>query len=309
VLSQASLEQKLKIRQLTMFNAVCEQGSILKAAQKLEISQPTVSKTIREMERVLGSTLFQRTNRGVELTVFGTQVRTHTRRMLSHLRFMSDDLNALQDASRGQVAIGTLISASAKLLPRSITRLKRDFPGIVVTIREGSNELLMPALANGELDIVVGRIPDGAGYPGVTHTALYEESICAVVGTHHRLADATSVSLSEVQESPWILPLSESPVRRAVEAIFANSDLEIPSNVVESFSILNNIAMLIESDTIAVMPNAAADYYVAAGLLCILPLEGTGRFGSVGVTTSGSYELTPAAQRMQQCLIDVAAEL
>ncbi|MFV1989476.1 MAG: LysR substrate-binding domain-containing protein [Acidimicrobiales bacterium] len=309
MLSQSELQDKLKIRHLTLFEAVCEQGSILKASRSVGLSQPTVSKTIREMEGVLGSALFRRTNRGVELTVFGTHVSVHTKRLLSHLRFMSDDLNTLQDASRGHVTVGTLISASAKLLPRSIIRLKQQSPNVIVTIREGSNEILMPALANGELDIVVGRIPDGPSYPGVIHQPLYTESICAVVGTHHALATAAEVRLGDVQASPWILPLADSQVRGAVEEIFAASQVDLPTDVVESFSILNNIAMLIESETIAVMPRAAADYYVAAGLLCILPLEGTGRFGQVGLTTSESYELSPAAQRMEQCLIEVAAQL
>ncbi len=303
------LQRRLKIRQLVFFEAVCDAGSMLKAAEMLNITQPTLSKTIQELELLFGATLFERTNRGIQLTIYGVYLRGHTKRLLSHLRLMSDDLNALKLADTGHVVIGTLISASAKLLPKAVALLKQNAPGILITIKEGTNDVLMPALANGELDIVLGRIPTPQNYPGVNHTVLYNESICAVVGVNHPLVSAESLRLKDLISFPWILPVLQSPVRASVEQLFRSQGLTTPSNIVESLSILSNISMLMETQMIAMMPKAAAEHYERAGLLKVLPLSNSGEFGQVGYSLSDSFELTPAAIKFKGCLKQVVEEL
>ncbi len=303
------LQRRLKIRQLVFFEAVCDAGSMLKAGEFLNITQPTLSKTIKELEAMFGTTLFERTNRGIELTIYGSCLRKHSKRLLSHLRFMSDDLNALKQADSGHVVIGTLISASAKLLPKAVALLKQESPGILITIKEGTNEVLMPALANGELDIVLGRIPSPQNYQGINHVVLYNESISAVVGIQHPLAEASQLQLKDLIDYPWILPVLESPVRSTVEQLFRTSGLATPDNIVESLSILSNISMLMGTQMIAMMPKAAASHYEQAGLLKTLSLNEVIEFGDVGYSLSEAFELTPAAIKFKNCLSRIAGKL
>ena len=303
------LESRLKIRQLVVFNAVLEKNSILKAAEKLNVTQPAVTRTIREIEEIFGTTLFERNNRGVMPTLFGTTLGNRVKQILAELRYAVDELNSIKNADEGHVIAGTLISASAELLPNAVAALKRDYPRVVVTVKEGTNDLLLPALANGEIDIVLGRIPDSSSYFDVEHYPLYSEPLRILVSSAHPLASERGINLEDLHDLQWIVPVSESPVSQRVKDLFENAGLKLPVRIVESLSLGTNLGLLRTLDAIAFLPSSVAQYYAAMGDFKILPVQDLGHFGEVGYTVSSTRKLNPSAERLVGYIRKVANEI
>jgi len=299
-----------------IFERVVEAGSILAASRDLVMTQPAVSKSIHELEDQLGGALFVRGKRGVVLTEFGRMFERHAKTMLGELRYLAENLNASQSGAAGHVIIGTLITASATLLPEAIKRLRKAAPDVVVTVRVGLNSMLFPALARGELDVVVGVLPDrfGAGLRDaepsrLAHVPLYEESLRVVVGSEHPFARRRKVTLAELHDFDWIVPTPDSVAYQSVRTFFDSVGLTLPKRVVESVSILTNLDLLASSPMVALMAHSAAERFARTGLLAILPLEGLGSFGAVGFTVRADREPTAVTERFLEALRDAGRKL
>ncbi len=309
-LSLIALSRNLKLGQLLIFDRVMETGSILRAASDMRLSQPAVTKVIQELEQSFQGTLFARSNRGVIPTELGRVVSRRVKSLLAEFRHMAEELDQFRFGAAGHVVVGTLISASADLLPMAITQLKAQFPKVLVTVREGPTAQLFPSLATGELDVVVGRLPEvelplSDAFP-LTHHALFEDSLAVVVGAGHDLARAPIKSLNDLVRAPWIFPTQESPLRLAIERMFRGAGLELPTDLVESMSVLTNLGLLLDAPRVAVMPQVAATQFVRSGLLRILNIRESGSFGTVGFSVRSSKVLSPACEVFIECLRDVA---
>lgn len=306
--SKLSLARRLKLQQLAIFEKVVEAGSILAASRELHMTQPAVSKSVHELESQFGHALFTRSKRGVKLTDFGLLLQRHAQSLLGDLRFLADDVNAWSNGVSGQVVVGTLISASARLLPRAVVRLHETAPNVIVTVRVGSNDVLFPELARGVVDVVVGLLPTQNGgqlSAGLVHVPLYDETLCAVVARHHPLASHSTIDIQQLEDMAWIVPTPESAAWRSAQSFFESTGLTVPKRLVESVSILTNLGLLLESSMVALMPHAAAEPFVRSGLLSILPLGVVGSFGRVGYTLCTDRVPTAATQRLLQKLQEV----
>ncbi|MDE1180069.1 LysR substrate-binding domain-containing protein [Paraburkholderia sp.] len=310
-ISHVSLSRKLKLQQLILIAKVIDSGSLLRAAKELGMTQPAISKAVQELEAFFSAPLFERTNRGVVPTELGRLLGRRAKSMSTELRYLTDEINALQGGTAGHLIVGTLIVASARLLPVAIRLLKDQAPGMLVTVREGSTTQLFPALSTGDLDIVVGRLPErelplANAFP-LHHEVLFQESICLVVGARHALALPRRPRLADLVDLPWILPLADSPTRLRAERLFEDAGLSLPVDRVESLSMLTNIGLLLERACVALMPRVAAQQFVDAGLLAIVPVSEAADFGAVGFSVRADKKASPACARFIACLRESAA--
>ncbi|CAB3832446.1 LysR substrate-binding domain-containing protein [Achromobacter insuavis] len=307
-----ALSHKLKLHQLQIFERVLARRSLSRAASEMHLTQPTVTKAIHDLEAFFGATLFERSNRGVTPTELALVLGRRVHAMMAEIRYMADDIDAVLGGASGHVVVGTLIAASAKLLPEAIARLMTEHPGIQVTVREGPSAQLLPALATGDVDIVVGRLPgaDMASISGVAvdHHKLYREDLCLVAGARHPLAGAARVTLAELADHIWILPAPTSPLRASIERSFFDAGVRLPTRHVESLSLLTNIGILMHSDALALMPYDAAAQFLAMGVLTRLPTDAFGAFGDVGYSIRADRPLTPACLRLVDYLKQIAAQ-
>jgi DNA-binding transcriptional LysR family regulator len=311
-LSEISLIRRLKLNQLMIFERVLETRSVVRAANEMRLTQPAVTKVIHELESCFDGALFSRSNRGVVPTELGLLLGRRVKSLMAELRYMTDELNDFRLGTSGHVIVGTLISASARLLPRAIAMLKARTPHVLVTVREGTTAHLFPALATGDLDIVVGRLPErelpiASAFP-LTHEALFDESMCAVVGNGYGPVPDPAPSLRELVDAPWILPTPDSPSRLAAEHLFRAAGLPLPTDIVESLSLLTNIGLLLDTPRIALMPRVAARQFAKAGLLRMLDLPETGAFGTVGFSVRSNKEQSAACRAFIECLKEAVQE-
>lgn len=303
------LVSRLKLKHLTLLVTVGEQANIFKAAQLLNIAQPAATKTIRDLESALDLPLFDRSSRGVTPTPYGEALIRHAKLILAQVKHAAEELASVKEGISGQVTVGTLLAASPTLLPRSLARLKQARPNISVRVIEGTNAMLLPGLLVGELDLVVGRLPEIQDEEGVRAEVLYYEPVAVVARTGHPLAQRGDLALEDLVNEQWILPSPGTTLRREIDNAFHKSGLPVPSNVIESVSILTNRTLLMETDMIAAMPYQVIRTYEEIGLLCQLPVQLKADVGPVGVTTRANTQLTPAANFLLDLLREVGGEM
>lgn len=300
------LVSRLKIKHLKLLATVGEQNNIFKASQLLNMAQPAVTKTIRDMENALDLTLFTRSSRGVTPTPYGEVLIKHAKLILAQVRHVSEELVSLHEGVSGHINVGTLLAASPALLPKSVARLKAERSNISVTVTEGTNDMLIPKLLIGEIDVVVGRLPEVQDEEGVDSVALYYEPVSLVVRKGHPLLEKKKLTLKHLVGQSWILPSEGTVLRREIDNAFHAANLSVPSNNVESVSMLTNRTLLMETDMIAVMPDQVLKVYEEVGLLQRLPIAIKTDLGPVGYSVRVGHEYTPAVQFFLQTLREAA---
>ncbi|MER5738181.1 MULTISPECIES: LysR substrate-binding domain-containing protein [unclassified Streptomyces] len=301
------LDGRLKFRHLTLLLAVFEHGSVVRAAETLHLTQPAATRTLRELEAIAELPLFTRVPRGMRPTVYGEALVAHARAVVAEVRRAEEHLTGLRQGQDGTVTVGTLLAGANVLLPRAVARLKRERPRLTVVVREGTSDVLHPALLGGELDLIVGRL-GGAPAEGekVRQRMLYREPIRLAVRSGHPLLAERAVTLTDALGFPWILPVEQTALRHEVGALLVDRGLAPPADRVECTSILTMRALLLQTDMVALLPELVLrdDEHLAA-----LPVELPSVGRTVGVTEAAHRTRTPALAALLRHLDEEAAVL
>ena len=257
----------------------------------------------------LGLKLFERSNRGIEPTEYGEIFARHAKVLLAQLRHAAEELENLRVGYSGKVTVGTLLAASASVLPDAIVLLKKERPGVASSVIVGTYDILMPALLAGDLDMVLGRLPTEGHSRALVYEEFYAEPICVVVRRGHPLTRKRRLALRDLANEPWLLPLPETALHRQIERAFIDAGTTLPKNVIESMSILTNRVLLRKSDCVGVMPYHVALDDVEHGLLAILPVKLKSLESPVGVIVRAPGDLPPAASALRECLRTAAKDV
>jgi DNA-binding transcriptional LysR family regulator len=296
------ITRKFRLRHVELIAELNDCRSILKAAKRLSLTQPTVTKALQDVESTLGVKLFERSNRGLEPTAYGEIFARHAKIVLAQLRHAAEELESLRAGYSGKVTVGTLLAASASILPDAIALLKKQRPGVAISVVVGTYDILMPSLLVGDLDMVLGRLPEEGRSRALVYEEFYAEPICVVTRRGHPLSRKRRLSLRDLANEAWLLPLPETALRRQVERAFVDAGAPLPRNLIESVSILTNRALLRKSDCIGVMPYHVALDDVEQGLLSILPVKLKAIETPVGAILRAPGTLPPAASALLECL-------
>src|SRR5256885_1041899 len=174
------IARKFRLRHVELIAALYECRSILKASRRLSLTQPTLSRALQDVEATLGLSLFERTNRGLEPTPYGEIFARHAKIVLAQLRHAAEELESLRAGYSGKATVGTLLAASASILPDAIARLKSERPGVTISVVVGTYDILVPSLLVGDLDMVLGRLPEEGRSSALLYEEFYAEPICLV---------------------------------------------------------------------------------------------------------------------------------
>jgi DNA-binding transcriptional LysR family regulator len=296
------IARKFRLRHIELIAELYDSRSILKASRRLNLTQPTVTKALQDAEATLAVPLFERSNRGLEPTAYGEIFARHAKIVLAQLRHAAEELESLRAGYSGKVTVGTLLAASASILPDAIALLKKDRPGVAISIVVGTYDVLLPSLLVGDLDMVLGRMPEQGRSRALVYEDFYAEPICLVVRRGHPLTRKRRLGLRELVNEAWLLPLPETTLRRQIERAFLDAGAPLPRNVIESVSILTNRVLLRKSDCIGVMPYHVALDDVEHQLLAILPVKLKSIESPVGAILRAPGSLAPAASALLECL-------
>ncbi len=180
------IDARIRFRHLRCFLETARLGSLSAAADALNVSQPAVSKTIRELEEVLGKALFDRTRRRLSLTTVGRVFQQHAGAAMAELsRAQSLVMDTPSQITR--LSVGVLPTAATSLMPRAALAFRDAFPNCLLRVSTGPNWLLMSQLRESSLDLVVGRMGTAEVMQHLSFHHLYSEDIVAVVRPDHPL--------------------------------------------------------------------------------------------------------------------------
>lgn len=264
------LDQRLRLPLLRLVDAVAAHGSLLKAAAALGLSQPALSKGLHELEELLQVRLFERHARGMRPTPAGIVLVRSARRVLAELRRLDEELDELVGAG-GTVALGALPVTAVGVLPGALVRLKASHPELKVRLRQGRTEELLPLLAAGELDVIVGRLYEPATPDGFAREPLWSEPISMLVRSGHPILAQAPVTAAELRRYDLVLPTVTQRVGQEIEHLLSLLDLT-PAASLRSSSYGFIREMLLGTDLIAVMPRLMMAGDLLRGALRVVPL-------------------------------------
>lgn len=294
--------KRLKSRQMLLLLALHELRSLRKAAAMLNMTQPTATKLLQDLEHNIGLPLFDRGRRGMQPTSYGEVMIRHARLVLADLDRTRMEMQALASGATGQIRIGAVISAIPFLLAKAVANLKRQHPGLFVSIDVGTSDALVPALAKGELDVLLARPLVLADRPEFNYEELIDEPLHIVARVGHPLATRSSPTLQDLATWPWTLLPAGTPMRKVLQPVFAEMGPGQPRDIVETSSMMTMIALLQESDMLAVMPADVTDFNVKHGLLRRIPISLPPIMGAYGIVTRRDRPLAPAMSAFLQHL-------
>ncbi|MDX7986889.1 LysR family transcriptional regulator [Xenorhabdus sp. 12] len=194
----------IKLNQLRTFVAINRYGSIRAASRSLSLSQPALTKSMRELEDSLGATLFIRSNQGIYLTECGTSFLQRANLILEELRRAKEDIQQRVGLLDGVVNVGIAGSITRTIMPKVITQFHRDYPKVKLRIVEGQLLTMLPLLRQGELNFTVNTYYPGSLDAELNFEKLMEKEYKVIVRKGHPKANATS--LEELVGCNWTMP-------------------------------------------------------------------------------------------------------
>lgn len=267
------IRANLKLRHLQLLVALDDLRSVGRVATHMHVTQPAVSKMLTTVETGLEMRLFERHAHGLEPTEQGACLVRHARTILDTLGSARAELQDIGSGKLTRVSLGVLPSTAIALVPRLVAMLEHEAQSrrIVISVREGTMETLLPALRAGDVDLVVGLLPAkplGADY---ATEQLYEDPTVTVVRVGHPLASREQLAWKDLLRFPMILPPSGTLLRSAIDLFMAEQRLDIPRQHLDSVSTHTNLGVLELTDSVGFLPSSLAAHFESQRRLCILP--------------------------------------
>jgi len=292
------LDGRIKLRHLQCFLAVAEQHSIQRAAERLAITQPAVSKTLRELEEILGVPLFRRGRKGAVPTAAAEVFLRHARASVSALQQGVDSL--AQARRRGGVVLrlGVLPSVAPCFAPPAVMRFRSEMPGVLLRVASGPNGQLLAQLQHRELDVALVRLSDPQHMTGLTFEHLYADALALVVHPDHPLLVERDAGLERVLRYPAIVATPGTTIRQSAESLLAAHGFAVPEDRVETLSVSFARALARASDMVWFAPIGAVEIDLAAGLLARVPVPTAGTEEPIGLALPADAAPGPALQTL-----------
>ncbi len=304
--SEGFLQSRLKLNQLSFLVTLADEKTVSRAAERTNMSQPAATRLLKDIELSLGVVLFERSHHGVKPTVYGELLLPAVRRILGEVRHLTEGLNALRAGTSGRVVIGTLISAATSLLPTAIASLNALWPRITAKIVEGTEDVLIPMLRVGDIDMIVGRLPETGEMHDLTISELYTEDFVIIARAGHQLVRGGRTAITQLGGAGWVLPPVQTTTRRAITRALVSNGLPPPHVVVESTSILINLRLVETTDLISIIPRNLAAIFCAERRIDIVPDHLGMSASCVGITTLRNRTPTPAVREMMVAIHQAA---
>lgn len=282
------------MRHLEFLDILGRDPNLGRAAKQMNMSQPTASKLLKEVEDIFNVTLFTRNRRGMVPTDTGNAITRHALVMLEELRATQEEMASIALGATGRLRLGVFPVVVPEFLPMVRTQLDKTMPGMAYSLVEGAEYTLFAALSAGQLDCILGRVVAERLTPDLRHEVLYREPTVIVCGAGHAIVKAKKSALvSHLQQSDWLLPSPGGASFNLVASRLALEGLPAPRVQVESSSVLITIELLNKSPLLSVLSEKVARSYAAAGKLAIVPIELLASNYPVGVIYRRESTRTP----------------
>jgi DNA-binding transcriptional LysR family regulator len=295
---------RLKLQHLKIVMAVAEWGSMQKAAKRLAISQPVVSKMIADLEDILGVRLFDRSPQGVELTTYGRTLLKRTIAVFDDLRTSVDEIKFLADPTSGELRIGSTEPLLAGLGVAVMERLWEMHPRIDFRVVEAdSATLLTRELPERRIELALVPLVGTTVSEELEATILFQDRLRVVVGVKSRWANRRKITLAELVNEPWCV--APSSVGYLVTDAFRSSGLQMPRIAVTTTTAHLLFQLLESGRFVGHFGHRLLQFYTNRFALKRLPIELPTEPFSVALVALKNRTISPVAQLFVDCAREV----
>lgn len=260
-----------QVWRLKHFLAAAELGSLQAAARHLNISQPALSKSLKELETHLNSALFERSSRGVVLTAAGRALRARACDIQAAWDSALIELTATRDGARGELRIGVGPTYEAAFMGKVLARLGRDFPNLRLSVRTGVGAILLPALNAGEIGLYIGGLRSGPETlaPGINEIHLYDQTNRIVAAAGDPLARATPPGPEALAARAWVRLSYDTAAAERTQALFRKAGVAAPRSTVQTDSLALALDLVRDHGFLTSLPEPLLHPALGGGLVAL----------------------------------------
>jgi len=301
------MQARIRYRHLTTILEVARQKSVSQAAEVLHVSQPAVTKTIRELESILETKLVEKEGRGIRMTRQGEVFLRHAGASVAAIRQGIDSVRRESGGRGPTVRVGALPTVAASMMPLAVRRYLDASPDAGIRIVTGQNTVLLNQLRVGDLDLVVGRLAAPDQMTALAFEHLYSERIGFIVRPGHPLLNSRRVEFERIVDFPVLMPPHGSIIRPFVDRLLLMHGIgDIPRQV-ETVSDSFGRAFVRQTDAVWIISRGVVGDELADNTLAMLPIDTTETQGSVGLTTRADAPASTQLQLIMQTAREAAA--
>lgn len=300
-------ETVMQLRHLQYFLAVGEALSFTKAAAKLRVAQPSLSRQVQDLEDEIGVDLLKRSRRGVTLTAEGKLFLAEARDLLKRVEESVEKVRALARGQQGELHIGYAAAPTVELLPPALAAFQKAFPHVNVVLHDLSRNQVIEGLHNGTLELAVAPRAAELLIEGTEFEPLLTYPLCVALPHSHPLARLKKIPLEKVAAEPLVgLRQKDNPgYSHLLERMFSPLGLK-PRVAVECDTFSSLIAAIESGRGIALA--IPAFKHVSGKRLLYRPLAGTTEVFSVGIARAKNGDVTPAGEKFCELLRNAAKD-
>lgn len=239
----------MEVRDLEYFLTVASVGHMGRAAERLGLTQPAVTKSIARLERHLNARVLERTAKGVRVTAFGDHVLRQATRLRAAMEDARREFADLATGKAGHLRIGTGLAIAQHLLPAACSRLLVEAPGITLDITAGTGKSLVPFLRDGDLDLVLSGIAPG-NESGLRQETIMQDRVVVIARRSHVLHRRRKITLEHLAQQRWILSKSRSLLADWLEQRWREAGFQAPAPSVQVDSMATLLSIVAATDLV-----------------------------------------------------------
>lgn len=295
-MEKTPLVDRLRLRHLQTFLTVCEEGHVGRSAARLGLTQPAVSKTLAELDDIVGTRLIDRGRRGARPTRRGEEFLPAAMAARDAFQRAVTAAGRLPAMSAEAVQIGALPTVAPDLFPEALLRFRLTRPDSRVRLLTAPNSTLLQWLTSGVVDVVLGRMSDPSSMAGLTFEWLYVEPLALVVRPEHPLAGIVEPSIDRILACPLVVATPNTVPRHNVESFLKSKGAMLPDHIFETISVSVARLVVLGSDAIWFAPAGAVRDDLHRGVLQCLPLSMAGTEEPVGILRRRDGDVSSATK-------------
>jgi LysR family transcriptional regulator, regulator for genes of the gallate degradation pathway len=283
----------------------CENYTL--AARQLQIAQPTVHRTITQLEEVAGQKLFQRTAHGMIATKLAQAMAQAARLAFAELDQAEADLHEFTGKEVGKIIIGAMPLSGSKILPLAIVAFQKLRPKLPLKILDGPYADLLAGLRQGDIDFLLGALRSPLPIGDIEQKPLFSDSLAILARKNHPIFKSPKPSLAQLANYPWITAPEGTPTRQHFERVFAPLGSSFDPNIIESGSLILSRELLLISDHLGCISRQQAEIETRNQDLALVNFEMEQTERPIGITTRKGWLPTKAQAEFLEALRLAAA--
>jgi LysR family transcriptional regulator, regulator for genes of the gallate degradation pathway len=302
----ANLDKLVTGVQLRAAAALSEAENFSLAARNTGITQPSLHRAARDLERLSGMILFSASNQGIELSPAARIIARNAKLAFTELDQGRAEVEEWKGSGASHINIGTMPLARTLILPTAILATLKSIPDIRFSVIDGPYEDLLHGLRQGSIDILIGALRETLPVADVVQKPLFDDLLIVAARSAHPLAGKSGIKPGDLADFPWVVPRKGAPTRNHFEAMFEGQDL--PTNLIEASSLVLIRGLILGSDALTMISAHQIREEQRTGLLVPIDIDTSGTARPIGLTMRQDWQPTSSQHRFLEEL-DLAGKM